>query len=84
MRRMHAAMKGFIGRCCLGRRETRVMDADQRNQRETADCVPAHPHLASMARQSLLPVAAIGALALFFRIKMHVGRNRADKNIGVL
>lgn len=82
MQRMRAAMKGFIGQCCLGRRKTAVMDdADKRNnEKQPPACLPG----LAPARQALLPVAAIGALALFFRIKMHVGRDRADKHIGIL
>lgn len=82
MRRMRVAMKGFIGRCCLGRRETAVLDAADKRPPENQPpaCLP----VLAPARQALLPVATIGALALFFRIEMHVGRDRADKHIGVL
>jgi len=35
----------------------------------------------ALGRQALLPVAAIGALTLLFRIKLHMGRDRADENV---
>lgn len=35
----------------------------------------------ALRRQALLPVARIGALTLFFRIKLHMGRYRADENV---
>lgn len=35
----------------------------------------------ALGRQALLPVAGIGALTLFFRIKLHMGRYRADENV---
>lgn len=35
----------------------------------------------ALGRQALLPVAGIGALTLLFRIKLHMGRYRADENV---
>jgi hypothetical protein len=35
----------------------------------------------ALGRQALLPVAAIGALTLLFRIKLHMGRDRADEYV---
>lgn len=37
----------------------------------------------ALGRQALLPVAGIGALTLLFRIKLHMGRYRADENVRV-
>lgn len=35
----------------------------------------------ALGRQALLPVAGIGALTLFFRIELHMGRYRVDANV---